>query len=335
MPFRYALTATTLAAFAGSPAVSQTPYPAETNLRFEVWDGAQWTNTVNAHPGDRIEWRAVISYVGTRTDIQGLAEVLYQPIIPNADNEGPVMDELGPWRNLGASGSSSSGSAGLLSESEGNDGGPLPSYGRVGFGLIGSGPQSQNIHTSFRHTNGTNGAPPGSWLRIAGWYCSQWAVDGSSAVWTPSDTNRLLRGMTAGQMSRLTSAYPSTGGVNPYWRGGTQDLVILRQALFVGDDATDRAVAITTDERFLRRAGMSFGSTDNRRYVNWYTEDSQEQDDAYRTSLTITPAIAFVTVPAPGTAVVIGTFAWVCARRHRSGLRGQNGPATSTSAHTP
>ncbi len=305
------LAVATLAAFAGAPSIAQTPYPAEANLRFEVWDGAQWTNTVNAHPGDRIEWRAVISYTGTRTDIQGLAEALYQPVIPNADNEGPVMDQLGPWRSGGVSSNLYLGS--MLSQAEGNNGSQLASYGRVGFGLTATTASGSNIMTSFRHSNGSNGAPDGSWLRIAGNYVSQWPIVGSDPGWTASDANRLLRGISACQLPRVS---PS-GGLNSYWRPGTQNLVLFRQALIVGDASDDRTIEITAQEQLIRRAGMSADDTDNRRYVSWYTQDYQPFPDAYRTSLSITPAIAFVTVPAPGAAVVAGVLTCFLTRRRR------------------
>jgi hypothetical protein len=300
-----------LLASVGAAAHSQTPYPPEANLRFEVWDGTQWTNQVNAHPGDRIEWRAVISSVGTRTDLLGLAECLCQPIIPNADNDGPVMDELGPWRNGGASGWGIPGS--LLSESEGDSGDPLSSYGRVGFGYIGTTATGSNTMTSFRHSNGSNGAPPGEWLRIAGNYVSQWPVTGAGPGWSTADSNRLLRGINAGQVSRLSSGFPN--GTNPNWRGGTQDLVVFRQALIIGDAPADRTVEVSAAESPFRRAQMLPGTTDNRRYISWYDQENQLFSAAYRTCLTITPAIALVTVPAPGACGGIVCGVWAVRRR--------------------
>ena len=289
---------------------AQTPYPAEANMRFEIWNGSAWASTINANPGDRIEWRAVISYTGTRTNIQGLAEALYQPTISNADNQGPVMDELGTWRNGGVGAQSIP--AGMLSIAEGNDGGQLPSYGRIGFGAIGTSAFTLNTLSSFRHVDGSNGAPPGSWLRLAGSYVSQWPVAGSGPGWTTDDGNRILRGVPAAQGSRLSAG--GTGGPNPYWRGGTLDLVLIRQSLTLGDLAINRAIEITTEERFIRRVNLSSG-TDNRRYVSWYTQDAQLFSSAYRTSLTITPAIALDTIPAPGAAVVV--LACLCIRRRR------------------
>lgn len=311
------LPAALVLASVGAPALAQTPYPAETNLRFEVWDGSAWTNTVNANPGDRIEWRAVVSYVGTRTDVMGLAEILYQPVIPNADNEGPVRDELGPWRNGGVSGNFIPGT--LLSPAEGQDGGPLPSYGRIGFGFFSTEATGSNVLTSFRHSGGSDGAPQGDWLRIAGNFVSQWPSSGTGA-WTTDDSNRILRGVSAGQWCRIN---PLTGVPNPVWQGGTQDLVIFRQALIVGDAAQDRTIEITMQDEFLRRAGMGVGSTDNRRHVRWFTQDVQQHSAAYRTSLTITPAIALVTIPSPGlgVAAIAGCAAVVRRRRGTSMVR--------------
>ncbi len=309
--------AVVLVALAGSAAQAQAPYPAETNLRFEVWDGGQWTNQVNAHPGDRIEWRAVISYVGTRTDVQGLAECLFQPIIPNADNDGPIMDEIGPWRNGGVTGNVMSGfdlPSTMLSVAEGEYGGPLTSYGRVRFGAIASTETGSNILSTFRHAGGSGGAPDGSWIRLAGNFVSIWPVAGDGSNWSAADSNWLLRGISIAQESHTHPSF--SGGVNPYWRGGTQDVVIFRQAIIIGDIAAERTLEITAAESAFRRAAMQPNTTDNRRYVSWYTEDYQSFSAAYRASLsTITSARAIVTVPAP--AVWAGIFIHGCIRRYR------------------
>ena len=79
----------------------------------------------------------------------------------------------------------------------------------------------------------------------------------------------------------------------------------MRQVLIVGDAENDRTIEITTQEQLVLRAGLGLNSTDNRRYVSWFTSDAQTHGAAYRTSLTITPALALITIPAPGTGVVL------------------------------
>ncbi|MFO0832919.1 MAG: hypothetical protein U0637_13895 [Phycisphaerales bacterium] len=291
-----------LAAVSG--AVAQATFPLESELRFEVWDGTQWASSVHAAAGDRVEWRAVVSYTGTRTDIQGLSEALYQPVVSNADNAGVAMDALGPWRNGGEGSEVLPGT--LVTTDEGESGGPLASYGRVGMAHTGTISAYSNILTTFRHSGGSGGAPAGEWLRVAGSFVTQWPVSGSGSGWNADDANRLLRGVSAAQNSRLAPGYP--GGVYPYFREGTQRVVIFRQALVLGD-ATDRVVEITTMEAMLRRAVMYSGSTDNRRYISWYTQDSQTYNAAYKTSVVITPATIFVPAPVPSAALVVLLFA--------------------------
>lgn len=81
----------------GGSATAQ-PYPEDAELRFQVWDGSQWVA--------RVEWRAVVNYLGTRTDLVGLGSILYSPIISNADNTGTgaQADQFAPWRNGGVGG---------------------------------------------------------------------------------------------------------------------------------------------------------------------------------------------------------------------------------------
>ncbi len=297
----------------GSVALAQAPYPSETSLRFEVWDGSQWTNQVSAHPGDRIEWRAVVSYVGTRTDIHGLAEMTFQPVIPNADNEGPVKDELGPWRNGGVTGNYVPDS--MLTPAEGASGAALASYGRVSFGYPATVATASNILTSFRHTNGSNGAPAGNWLRVAGNYVSQWPVAGDAPDFSVADQNRVLRGVYCAQNSNYL---PTGTGLNPFYVAGSTSVVVFRQSLIVGDENTDRMVDITAEDWSFRRAGTTSSPTDNRRYISWYTEEVQQFGAAYRTSLTVTGARAIVTVPEPQ-AFALAVWALPLVARRRRG----------------
>lgn len=294
---------------------AQTSYPIESEVRFEVWNGSQWSTSVQALPGDRIEWRVVASYTGPRTDIKGLGELLYQPVISNTDNTGPIMDQVGPWRNGGVGSEALPGT--LLTSSEAADGNALASYGRYGLGFIGTVPTSSNVLTTFRHSGGANGAPPGDWLRLAGTFVSQWPVAGDAANWTSTDGNRLLRGVVASQASRIANWYPDTGNVNPYYRSETANVVLMRQALILGDSTDVRSLEITTMQQMLRRTGMTTGTTDNARYMTWYTQDNQSFSAAYKTGVVITPAVVTV-VPAPA-AGVVACVAVFCRRRAWAG----------------
>lgn len=77
---------TALVVACGSIAVGQ-GNPAETELRYEVrrFDAGHnngWASSLNALPGDRIEVRAMVSYVGTAPVI-ALGQITFQPTVSN------------------------------------------------------------------------------------------------------------------------------------------------------------------------------------------------------------------------------------------------------------
>ncbi len=286
-------------------------YPTETQLRFEVWNGSTWDSRVVARPGTQVEFRVVVSYTGSNTQIKAFGSSRYQPMISNWDNDGASRDSLGTWRNGGASGDYMPGDT-MLSAAEGQSGAPLASYGRVGFGYHGQATQFFNVLTSFHHNNGSFGAPAGSWLRIAGTFGSQWPRTGTEASWGADDANRVLRGVSSTQHVETLA----TGDPNPFWVGGTQDVVLFRQAIVLSSDSTSRSLAITTDpSTFLRASNLG---TDNRRYMLWQTFQDGPPFGSYRSAVDIVGAEVIVTpnIPAPGFAAFL-TGTLVSSRRQR------------------
>ena len=83
-------------------ALAQTTFePNGGQLRFEVLNPqtGTWGSTYpDAMSGEQVEFRVVASYVGTRTDLFAMGEVLYQPTISNVDNTGagPSADQIAP-----------------------------------------------------------------------------------------------------------------------------------------------------------------------------------------------------------------------------------------------
>lgn len=295
-----------------SAALAQAPYAVESQLRFEVWNGSAWSGSTIARPGERVEVRAVVSYTGSNPSVRGLGEILYQPTLSNADNEGPSQDSFGAWRNNGRTGFGIPGS--LLSTSEGASAAPLSTYGRVGFGGTGSTDDFQNVHTTFRHTNGSNGAPQGSFLRAAGSFVQQWPIAGDTSAWTVNDSNRFGRGISAMQLSEIS---PVNQSLNPNWQGGTTDIVIFRQAVLLSDLGAARVLDLTSDQSFLYRVGRHTSNQgDNRRYMTWWTTPSGPIA-SYRVGVDIVGAQIIVSpnIPAPGALALLGLGA--CATRRR------------------
>jgi hypothetical protein len=295
----------------GTVALAQQPYPLESVMRFQVWNGTEWTNEVSVLPGSRVEWRVTVSYTGANTNIFALAAARYQPTISNWDNDGGTIDRLGAWRNGGISGQPPGGAFGMLDDAEGSGHQPLETYSRYNHGFVGMGPHVDNTMTSFLHQGGSGGAPAGSWLRIAGSFVTTWPRDGT-LPWTVNDGNRILRGVGAEQVPFTHT------GPHPNFVPGTQDLVLLRQAVTLSEDASLRTLEITTGEWSMLRAG-GVNSQDNRRYIVWHDDPNATTFTGPRTSVLFESALIHVvpTIPAPGSAFVGVGACLLAARRRR------------------
>lgn len=284
-------------------------------LRFEVLNPSTgtWGSEYNdAMSGQQIEWRVVASYIGTRTDLFAMGEVLYQPTISNVDNlgSGAQADQIAPWRNGGAGGNSVPSS--MLTAADGNIVGPLPGgYGRVGFGGTVTAATWSNLMTSFRHSGGSDSAPAGEWIRIAGNFVTQWPQAYVNVAPDAAAVNRILRGISSMQQSQALAP--------TFHIPGTQNLVLFRQAIILSDSPEVRELQISTFQQALRRVGGTT-STDDTRYMSWQT--GSVDSGSYRTGVVIVPAIIRVNIPSPGGACVLGAGAVWVVRRRRS-IRGR------------
>ncbi|HYF14862.1 MAG TPA: hypothetical protein VD971_07310 [Phycisphaerales bacterium] len=294
-----------------SVCTAQQPYPLESVMRFQVWDGSGWTNEISVLPGSRVEWRVTVSYTGANTNVFALGGVRYQPTISNWDNDGQSVDQLAPWRNGGQSGEPAVGAFGMLDKAEAVGSSALDDYGRAGFGTPGMINAYQNRMTSFTHAGGSGGAPSGSWLRIAGSFVSMWPREDGDP-WTVDDGNRVARGVGAGQFQWNGSES------HPYFIAGTQDNVLLRQAVTLSADSGARTLELTTGEWSMLRAG-GVGSADNRRFISWYDSPSDDSLGSYRSSVSFVPATIHVIppIPAPGAIAVCAGGALILARKRR------------------
>jgi hypothetical protein len=290
--------ASILLALVGSVALAQQE-PIGASMRFEAWDGSAWSRSVTVNPGARIEWRIVMDYTGARTDLTAMGEVLYQPIMSNADNTGTLdinTDRFGDFRLGGFPVPAPGG--GTLTEAEGNDPNAIADgYGRVRFGsgtAINS--SNQNIMTTFRHSNGSNNAPPGEWMRIAGSFVSQWPTYPLTSPPGATLYNEITRGITSSQISRALTNPQSNH------HRGINNLVIFRMATLLANDNLDaRTMTISSSVAFLRRAGGPT-STDDTRYMTWQTGDAD--NGSVRVGVEF-QELTINVVPAPGAAGVL------------------------------
>lgn len=275
-------------------------------LTFQVWNGAAWTNAVDVLPGARVEVRVVASYIGTRTDLFAMGEALYQPTFSNADNTGAgaQQDQIGAFRNGGNGGNSVAGS--MLTVAEGDGGNSLADYGRVRFGGTANSATGSNTMTSFRHSGGSDGAPAGSWIRMAGTFVASWP-QALPTTTTADNINRILRGISAQQQSQ---ALNSTFHVQ-----GTSGLVIFRQAITLSDDPAVRTLQFSSFIESARRVGGTT-STDDTRYMTWQT--GAADSGTHRTGVTYVPANINVIIPTPASAALMGLGGLIAARRRRA-----------------
>ncbi|HLP83929.1 MAG TPA: hypothetical protein VK157_06225 [Phycisphaerales bacterium] len=307
--------ATSLCIVAGSHA--QLDEANATRIELQVYDSAAsaWGSSVNAGAGSRVEWRVVVSYTGSNSNVFAFGGMTYQPTFSNADNTNNAngMDQLAPWRNGGVQGSAVAGS--MLTAAEGANGGALPTYGRVVFGGTAMNSSSQNVLSTFRHGGDApqNAAPSGTWLRIAGNSVTNWPLSVLNTVVdsNAANLNNINRGVFANQQARVN---PVTGLTNTFHVGGTQSLVVFRGAFIASGDTSMRDVTMSIPPYTLQRIG-AVNSVDDTRFVSWQTNDFGA---TIRTGFTIQDAVIRLNVPAPGVAAVISCALLVAARRQRT-----------------
>jgi hypothetical protein len=297
-----------LAGIAGAASAQVTQSPIGATLRYEVSiNGGAWGSSVDALPGDRVEWRAVVS-LNQGFSAAALGRVYYQPVISNADNDGGSQDQLGAWRNGGTSGQGNTTLAqGLLSAAEGANSGALASYGRVVYGFTSRSTTAGNSGalTGFRHSGGSAGAPAGSFIRIAGGNNTQW-YPASIPNGTTALNNQILWGVVSDNNSATSTWFAS----------GTQNLVIFRQALILSDATDARTLSINSEAATLQRAGGGSG-TDDTRFMTWALAGEGGSTATLRVGVEYVAGTINV-VPTPGAVALLGLGGLVAARRRRA-----------------
>ncbi len=301
-------------------AAAQTTYEqGGARIEFQAFNPStnSWSNSVEGgevFSGLRVEWRMVLTYTGTRTDLFALGEMAYQPVLLNADvvDSGNGVDTLGPWRNGGVSGNTIAGS--MLTEADGYTGSPLPSYGRVRFGATLTGSATGNTITTFAHPGGSNGGPDGFHYRIAGSTATQWPRSLAGPVppldVLQSDMDNISHGMSAKQLSQAASPAFHVPGLS---------VVLLRQSLTISNNTVDpRVIFLTVQRESLLRVGGATGASegDDRRYISWQTNAGD--NGSHRTvDPQIVPLVMPVFwTPSPGSLGLCGVAAvWGCKRR--------------------
>ncbi len=262
-------------------------------------DTNSWGTVASAVPGSRVEWRVVVSYTGTNTNVFALGSMTYQPTFSNIDNTGPDVDQLAPWRNAGTQGNAVVANS-MLTAAEGASGSALASYGRVVFGATAANSTSQNIVTTHRHGGDfpINRAPVGSWLRVAGSFVTQWPLPTLplNVDATATELNNINRGIQANQFAAQSAfqGFPNTSHV-----AGTQNMVVFRGALLLSPDTRTDNITLGIAAGSQQRLG-AISSGDDTRFISW--QAGITDNGSWRTGFTINSAT--IVIPAPASLLV-------------------------------
>lgn len=249
-------------------------------LRYEVaLPGGEWGSSVSINPGDRVEWRAVVNFTGTQA-AQAVGRVIYQPVLSNADNAGPSIDDIGAFR---------AGADPILSQSEGQSTLSLASYGRVSYGV-----SLSHLFLGHRHSAGSNGAPAGEYIRIARDTETQW--------YPPNGSGSTLGSVFSDNNSAISTRFVA----------GTQNMTIFRQAFIASSD-------VPTQMRTLSLFSEAGGTPtlDGFPTMTWALAGEGGSTATVRTNLEFIPATINI-VPAPGVLAFASLGGFCALRRRRS-----------------
>jgi hypothetical protein len=269
--------------------VAQTIEQNAARLQAQVYDTqtGQWDSTVQVVPGTQVEFRYVVSYLGTNTNVLGLGNLRYQPSFSNVALTGDAVlqDSFAPWRNGGTQGNGIAGS--VLTSAQANSGNAISGgYGIATFGATAMQSPALNILSTFTHSGGSGGAPPGTWLRIAGSSVTEWLPDTIPGLATTAQQGAIARGVVANQLATISSV---SGQTNTFWSGGTQNLVVFRGAMVVGQSPMPRTVSVSVlPGSFLRGT-----ASDDTRFMTWHTS-VVGLGGTYFTSIVTVPATIVV-----------------------------------------
>jgi len=288
--------------------VTQEPIGARFEYQVSV-NGGAWSNSATINAGQRVEWRARVSYTGSLAAV-ALGQVYYQPVFSNVDNSGAGMaqDQLGAFRNNGISGQGNSTlTPGLLSAAEGNNAAALADYGRVVYGFTSRSTTAGNSGglTGFRHSGGSAGAPAGDYIRVAGTNNSSW-YPASIPNGTVALNSQILWGVVSDN-NTATSTWFATG---------TQNLVLFRQALILSTNDALRSITINSEAATLQRAGGGSGTNDLR-FATFALAGEGGSTATLRVGIEYIGAKINV-VPTPGAAALLGLGGLVATRRRRA-----------------
>jgi len=272
-----------MVAVAGIAAIAS----AQSTLVFQVRTAGSsdsWASSINALPGQSVEFRALISYTGT-TAPAGLATANMQPTVSNWNLNAPG-DSLNAFANLGGN-SAAPGAIGITNP-----------YGRpVPFAAAGV--STTNILRG--HTQTIAGV---RYLRVAQNLTTNWVgVGATSGIGAANNFN------SAGGVAISQVPFGNQTVAAPF---NTQlvDIEVLRLAITLGADTSLRTMEV--DAPLL---GLRLNAATGLRQFAWFRTQT-ENVASLQTSIITTTAFINV-VPTPGALALLGLGGIVAVRRRR------------------
>jgi hypothetical protein len=310
-------------------------------------DGVNFSNSVDAAPGSRVDVLVTVSYLGNLPAVAGFGSVNFQPTVSNWNNSG-TPDHLEPMRTdgnqLGTMINAQTNAVGagspnpyLLATPGDNGGAMVPAapyvqgtYGRpypMGRTYLG---QPQFAFTGFVHVN-----PDGSgqtYLRIAqanihDWFNTTTNANGVGGINSAQlyvvgrETNdpdfwgnRDLAYDPGDPANGLSPSF-SPGAHDPALDARLRDVQVFRLGIDLSSDPTQRTMIVDAP-----LGGQERDPATGQRYVSFFTDISQPTGGLRLSFLTGAAGIetgAIHVVPGPGVVVVLGVVGLAGTRRRR------------------
>ncbi|MDX2132255.1 MAG: PEP-CTERM sorting domain-containing protein [Planctomycetota bacterium] len=273
----------------------------QTELRYEArianpGNNTGWTSNLNAAPGDTIEVRAVVSYIGQAAPV-ALGQIVFQPVQSNWVAGDTLITTAGTPGNNGIGPVGGNTNNGFVNDEPG-------AYGRIT-------PWAANATTTSTFLRGhVQNVSGGTFLRIARADVTNFiGVGASSGAGAANNTNG--GGGVSIAQGNIGPARPTNF---PPAVLGTSGLVVFKYGFTLSSDTALRTITVTTPAQgFGRSTAASNYGADNTR---WFSSSSDSTPGSIVTSPFAVDAVINV-VPTPASMALLGLGGLMVARRRR------------------